>query len=184
MSVQEQNVKQIGENKWIIDTKDFEVTLNDKEEMKTVNLLFHVELIDMYEATGDSFEYPYTVRINVIPRSEVSSEVKERTLRIFGLQDLEYFRPEMLVSYGYHIPVDQNILIDDIEEDFSPITGDMSLKGTELCFNNADDAVEYVTEYLPEKLNSISDMSDYILDRRINQIGDTGWDVLRKILGE
>ena len=148
-----QEFEEYNTNLWI-NTHPFRVELDTKE----VDLHFYIEITDMSEFTDDSDEC--IVTLGVIPSfNSLTDSCQETILNQFMNEDRERFlkdKEQLLMDilyYGYAI----------------------QLYSEEVKSDNLKDTINSAMAVSP----CIKGLIGFALDRMVNRIGNTGWDLLR-----
>jgi hypothetical protein len=167
---------QIGPAQWLF-------TNIGSTDVNGQNVELHAiaEIVNMEEAVGGQFDNPYTVDLCILPAEKhVAPSVKEDVVDTYGAETGDY-EPHMLYGYGYHIPVNSEDPSlggeTNAESDL-----DFTVEGHNMCFDTADSAEEYITEYIPRFLAEI-DISA-TLSKPVNRARDTGHSVLETICSD
>ena len=153
---------------------------DEKGEEVAVHLGLFVEEVDMREITDeyDDEEYHIALHLSIGVIDPINEDFLEDANDAYGCEkipDDPYMRAYIVYEYIGGVPV-TDVVLDAIEENFGP-----------LDLNEGDLAKDWgyldkiIREYIPKVLPVIARLVGFYLDRPINRIGNTGWDIINTI---
>jgi len=164
-------------------------------------LAFHVEIMDIVDATGEGNEdYPFVVSIGIVAANphesfnENEHESGHCDINQLGLiQDCVNYMGSVPVDHKFlgtdslNRKITDNLKIGDAtlvtsKHDFGTVAAQNG-KGSKLTypqFKTEDTARAWAKEMIKLYADTLMSLSGFILDAPINMIGDTGWSVIEK----
>ena len=125
--------------------------------------------MDMREATGDEYEHPIHLSMELIPYEPVNSRLMEEAIRSVGMSPISPRDPfatvEILKDYMGGVPVPIEMFPD-----------------ARTMFDNWYDTTKYINKRANGYASAISSMVGFILDRPVNRMGTTGWDLFNEVV--
>jgi len=113
--------------------------------------------INLRDALGDEAEYDYSVELQLVP-TKLTEEHKQDVMNSIGINESEWQNEDVrawaIKEYGLGVPL----------------------------WNKTGDNVNKLLEEADEQVRPISAMIGFYLDRAVNRVGSTGWDMLRDAL--
>lgn len=123
-----------------------------------------IDFINVAEATGDEMEKPYAVEISAVAPSELSKE------QINGAFE----------SMGVDTPEERKRIMED-KKALAGILAEYGLKAN-MYGESGKDSKELMNN-AKKQIPSITGLFGFYMDKRMNAIGNTGWDFIKGDIG-
>ena len=188
-------ITEIDDSITVLIPKEHEIkcVLSDNKEVK---LGVIAEIIDLreFDEQYDNDPYPFVIEFSLIPL-EPSQKAIQETFKGYDINPKEVEKPYLIAEiYRYFggVPFNiESIKANDEDKFLKEIDSEVRTRIQRLWgeikvryFRTIEDADKFIKKVAPLRLPALSVMIGFVLDRPLNLVGWTGWDIIEHIVND
>jgi len=173
------DIIELDEHTYLIkpkDEKEFTCILNDDTEVKLGIIAEQINWRD-HDPKYDKYQYFIGLQFSIFPIDPIHPDILKEALRCMGLDEEDVTDEAKIYAvykYAGGVPC-TGFIIYAIEKNIASL----DREGYEVpSWEEADRAVRLAAKIAP----ALSGTIGFILDQRVNRIGNTGWDIIEFIV--